>query len=84
MHSPENNESSQTRKEDEAQRHKSIDRILLEALKLLENYLGRVAVEPEETANMVTLAGVHTGVVEVGDLLCVGCPVDEVVHGEGI
>ena len=47
MHSPENNESSQTRKEDEGQRHISIDRILLEALKLLVNYLGKVAVDPE-------------------------------------
>ena len=47
MHSLENNESSQTRKEDEAQRHKSIDRILFEALELLVNNLRRVAVDPE-------------------------------------
>ena len=29
---------------------------------------------------MDALAGVHTGMVEVGDLLYVGCSVDEVVH----
>ena len=33
---------------------------------------------------MDALAGVDTGVVEVGDIFGVGCPVDEVVHGEGV
>ena len=47
MHSLENNESKKSRKEDEAKSHVSIDRILLEALKLLVNYLGKVAVDPE-------------------------------------
>ena len=47
MHSLENNESKKSRKEDEAKSHVSIDRILLEALKLLVNYLGKIVVDPE-------------------------------------
>ena len=35
-------------------------------------------------SDMDALAGVHAGVVEVGNILRVGCPVDEVVCGEGI
>ena len=75
---------NKSRKKYEDERHVSPDGILLEALDLFVNNLREVAVPPKVSTNMSALAGVYAGMVEVGDVFCVGCAVDEVVHGERV
>ena len=76
--------TAETRKEDEYERHVSPDGIPLEALDVFVNNLREVAVPPKVSTDMGAMAEVHAGMVEVRDILCVGCPVDEVVCREGI